>query len=1201
MKKRIKSILIAFMFVVSLPIIFACGKEQTLAMPKDLAIDKNTYKISWSPVDNADYYIVEINGKQFKRVSADFDATSILSGSGLYKIKVCAYTLSGSFKPSGYSDEIEFDNLQKLDTPTLVLSGYNLSWNAVENAEYYTVLVNGIKFVTMQNSFDIAKENPFKDAINFGEDNKFQVFCSKTSNYLNSDLSNTVSKYFAQILPEPTNVKVEYSNGYILSFNAPQDAQSFTLKIDEKTYIIQDTNLDISDKIGIGKHQISVKCNAVYDSEKLMFDESKFSEEVSCERLPSFTDQKVNDIKIENGTLTFSPLADALSYDININGTTYVTTSTTYDVSKIISGVGKYEVVITAKNGTYTSLPSEKYTYKTTWQLSKPTIEVVKQEDKILLKITEVLHATKYVVNINGTDHDFALTTIDISNLLITGTNSIYVTAIGDGDLYLDSVSSNIAHFIKVGAPSNLSVSNNVLTFDKVQGADGYKIKVDGVLIDEITENSVDLSSVLTTAKSYLIEVCAVFGEEESEYVSISYDLKQKLNAPINLQVDANEGRYLLSFDKVENASAYQIYVNGTRIFVNQTITQNNDIDITDSLSVGTNQIYVISVGDEGYYSSSNRSKEYTYVKTIQLEAVSNINVAPSRGKYYLHFDAVENATQYQIEIKDSNNKSVLSQFSTTTEIDIDSAITKTDEYVVQITAIGAEGYLESVSKSVKCPLKIYAKDDYQAKQFFFDGHDYTFDIKNQHDFEDFIFYSVLYRLKTAEVYIDESFDYANGADAYSSETSLLDQYIPSLSKYGVDINSSTDVLSQLFGNTENLSKLPEIIGLLEHAHDQCYLYFSATSNLTSQKSDRIYTITFEYKGTDEATKKNAMPNREQANLPVHYTTQNSTRTFTIDGKKEAPVETVAQLLMVVQNGRKPKFTSTNTTAEKTYQKARKVLSQICTDSMTDFEKAHAIHDYIVATNHYDNTTYNSATGTPFDSKNLDEMSFYASGMLLNNLSVCKGIAQAFVLMCNIEGIETIETFGLVGGTSDWSKVDFNDSTSLMMLIMTNQLNINTIGAHSWTRVLLDAGEGKQWYIVDPTWDDLEKDNKEYLSHEYFLANEDAIKQNRKELYPNGTYYHRTDSERNQVDYTAKGKYDYYTSTVEKPNTRITSQEILDTAISYMKQNSLSGIEILSNMNNIDTAIATSLQNCGISASDYEIMSWGDRRFICKK
>ena len=49
-------------------------------------------------------------------------------------------------------------------------------------------------------------------------------------------------------------------------------------------------------------------------------------------------------------------------------------------------------------------------------------------------------------------------------------------------------------------------------------------------------------------------------------------------------------------------------------------------------------------------------------------------------------------------------------------------------------------------------------------------------------------------------------------------------------------------------------------------------------------------------------------------------------------------------------------------------------INQICNDTMTDFEKALAIHDWIVKTNEYDNDTCSSAEGAPFSSDNLTKM-----------------------------------------------------------------------------------------------------------------------------------------------------------------------------------------------------------------------------------
>ena len=110
---------------------------------------------------------------------------------------------------------------------------------------------------------------------------------------------------------------------------------------------------------------------------------------------------------------------------------------------------------------------------------------------------------------------------------------------------------------------------------------------------------------------------------------------------------------------------------------------------------------------------------------------------------------------------------------------------------------------------------------------------------------------------------------------------------------------------------------------------------------------------------------------------------------------------------------------------------------------------------------------------------------FYLEGVFLdldNQYAVCDGIAKAYVLLCNMEGIDCIKVNGEV----------------------VNQ------GNHAWNKVniLNPQTSQKEWSYVDATWgvvtycqesddsnsQDIIYDNFEVLSHSYFLTGEDESK-----------------------------------------------------------------------------------------------------------
>lgn len=107
----------------------------------------------------------------------------------------------------------------------------------------------------------------------------------------------------------------------------------------------------------------------------------------------------------------------------------------------------------------------------------------------------------------------------------------------------------------------------------------------------------------------------------------------------------------------------------------------------------------------------------------------------------------------------------------------------------------------------------------------------------------------------------------------------------------------------------------------------------------------------------------------------------------------------------------------------------------IFTDSMSEYEKVKAIHDYLVV--HVDYDYANLEAGT------LPDTAFTVEGALLLHSAVCEGYARAFSYLCRQAGIEE----QLVYGTAD-------DGTG--------------VESHAWNQVCVDGN----WYNIDVTWDD---------------------------------------------------------------------------------------------------------------------------------
>lgn len=228
-------------------------------------------------------------------------------------------------------------------------------------------------------------------------------------------------------------------------------------------------------------------------------------------------------------------------------------------------------------------------------------------------------------------------------------------------------------------------------------------------------------------------------------------------------------------------------------------------------------------------------------------------------------------------------------------------------------------------------------------------------------------------------------------------------------------------------------------------------------------------------------------------------------RNFYIDSVKETmSVSTSNMLYKAVAWGYKPVFMGSQAeNLKQIYDNAKDALSYIVSDEMSEYEKVHAIYDYIIYNVRYDHDCANAEDKYVSGNLSLNEKmkyyGYYLEGIFLNKFykkdmhAVCDGKSKAFVLMCGIEGITAVRISGKASSDG------------------------KNFGGHAWNKVLLDLnGTGdKEWYFVDTTWGDVGDDSKEFLSHAYFLLSDDEVK--------------NTHVENPGHDYPkAEGKFDYY-------------------------------------------------------------------------
>lgn len=129
---------------------------------------------------------------------------------------------------------------------------------------------------------------------------------------------------------------------------------------------------------------------------------------------------------------------------------------------------------------------------------------------------------------------------------------------------------------------------------------------------------------------------------------------------------------------------------------------------------------------------------------------------------------------------------------------------------------------------------------------------------------------------------------------------------------------------------------------------------------------------------------------------------------------------------------------------------AQRVVDELITSSMSDYEVVKTLHDYLVTHCDYDYRV---------DIGNMPFVSHQAEGALLKGTAVCSGYAKAYEAMLDAAGIPNETITGYAGGY------------------------------HAWNLVQVDG----QWYHVDTTWDDPTTQGGDYIRYTYFLKSDKVM------------------------------------------------------------------------------------------------------------
>lgn len=613
-----------------------------------------------------------------------------------------------------------------------------------------------------------------------------------------------------------------------------------------------------------------------------------------------------------------------------------------------------------------------------------------------------------------------------------------------------------------------------------------------------------------------------------------SVSSSKRLSTP---QISLSSINKTISWDEIDNATDYQIYMNSQLIDTIETIDDDRiAYDFSGLLTnSGKYSFYVIATTDSLNRGSSYSSNvcEYEYTKQTILSA--NLNGESLESDDNITFTITGNNLSY-MPLQRSDITYLLYAYSNTTglntfeitsnpvNLSASNIVTKNEVYAIRLAYSYVDG--SEIKKVISSDIKYYnnIKDSFEGytdKFYTFDGQINDYYIENQQELNNLVYFTFVNRLETFNIRISDNFK-AGIAEIWQKSSTIDNVDYAIYSAYG-----------QIY-------------------ETMAYRSNNSGGRFASQNGDaNTYTIKVDLNGIKECDTNILVTSvYKQSRSTGYYETNNylslkdkygeAYDDFASDKQYlYTEVSTSEQLYWAVENKVTPKFANTTCRAYVIYQKAKSVLREIISDDMTDYEKALSIFDWIAINTNYDYTDYTKYTGDVSGWPMLIP-AYYLEGVFMTGYSVCDGFSKAYSLMCNMLGIDCIRIVGDALSSSGAS------------------------GGHAWNKVLFDIDTTDsvpaQYYLVDITWTEImDEDKCEELSHTYFgLSDKDC----------EDTHFPYSGRKNKYIKYSASDNLYYYTyqtfeyEGVENDLVITSDQEMMD-AFDYLLVSGRDTLEII--------------------------------------
>lgn len=334
MNKKLIGVVIVCLLATCLLVACANSTDENTQTPVKLdvptiSLDGNV--VTWDAVANADRYIVSVDDETVEVTDTSYVIVMSAPGTKVVKVKAVAADTS-KYTDSDYSQTVTYTlSVQTLATPSLSVSGTQVSWEAVNNAIAYDVYVDDAETAVRVTStvYDMSQAAVGSHTVKV-------MAIAGSAFYENSALSEAAT---VTIDPAQLATPVVTANDNIFIWATIPNASGYEVFVDGVSVGVQ---VETRYELVANEYRVyKVAVKALSDNEE--FVDSSVSVEVVYEHVKPTLSAPI--LSVENGVVSWLANANASQYKVFVNDEEVATVSQT---SYTLTEPGVYSVRVMA-------------------------------------------------------------------------------------------------------------------------------------------------------------------------------------------------------------------------------------------------------------------------------------------------------------------------------------------------------------------------------------------------------------------------------------------------------------------------------------------------------------------------------------------------------------------------------------------------------------------------------------------------------------------------------------------------------------------------------------------------------------------------------------------------------------------------------------------------------------------------------------